>query len=93
MRITKERIRHIATTVASRLQDQGLLEVTGSEETLIQALDKAIRDELSVEDRLNAEVRNLLQQYEAEFEKGRADYQKMFTMVKGKLVKERGLVL
>ncbi len=93
MRITKERIRHIATTVASRLQDQGLLEVTGSEETLIQALDKAIRDELSVEDRLNVEVRNLLQQYEAEFEKGRADYQKMFTMVKGKLVKERGLVL
>ena len=93
MRITKERIRHIATTVASRLQDQGLLEVTGSEETLIQALDKAIRDELSVEDRLNVEVRNLLHQYEAEFEKGRADYQKMFTMVKGKLVKERGLVL
>ena len=93
MRITKERIRHIATTVASRLQDQGLLEVTGSEETLIQALDKAIHDELSVEDRLNAEVRNLLKQYEAEFEKGRADYQKMFTMVKGKLVKERGLVL
>ncbi len=93
MRITKERIRHIATTVASRLQDQGLLEVTGSEETLIQALDKAIRDELSVEDRLNAEVRNLLQQYQAEFEKGQADYQKMFTMVKGKLVKERGLVL
>jgi len=93
MRITKERIRHIATTVASRLQDQGLLEVTGYQETLIQALDKAIRDELSVEDRLNVEVRNLLQQYEAEFEKGRADYQKMFTMVKGKLVKERGLVL
>ncbi len=93
MRITKERIRHIATTVASRLQDQGLLEVTGSEETLIRALDKAIRDELSVEDRLNVEVRNLLQQYQAEFEKGRADYQKMFTMVKGKLVKERGLVL
>jgi len=93
MRITKERIRHIATTVASRLQDQGLLEVTGPEETLIQALDKAIRDELSVEDRLNVEVRNLLKQYEAEFENGRADYQKMFTMVKGKLVKERGLVL
>ncbi len=93
MRITKERIKHIATTVASRLQDQGLLEVTGSEETLIQALDKAIRDELSVEDRLNVEVRDLLKQYEAEFEKGRADYQKMFTMVKGKLVKERGLVL
>ncbi len=93
MRITKERIRHIATTMASRLQGQGLLEITGSEETLIQALDQAIRDELSVEDRLNVEVRNLLKQYEAEFEKGRADYQKMFTMVKGKLVKERGLVL
>ena len=32
-------------------------------------------------------------QYDAEFESGRADYQKMFMMVKTKLVKERGLVL
>lgn len=93
MRITKERTKHIAATVASQLQEQGLLEIVEPKDIFVQALDKAICDELSVEDQLNKEIRNILQQYEAEFEKGRANYQKMFTMIKGRLVKERGLVL
>ena len=93
MRVTEERIQLLATEVVDRLQDQGLLEVSGSKERLIRGVGKAITDELSVEDRLHAEIRTLLKQYDAEFESGRADYQKMFTMVKTKLVKERGLVL
>jgi hypothetical protein len=31
--------------------------------------------------------------YEADIEKGHVDYQKMFTMIKSKLVRERGLIL
>ncbi len=93
MRVTEERIRLLATAVVERLQEQGLLEVAGSKERLIDAVRKAITDELSVEDRLHAEIRALLKQYDAEFQSGRSDYQKMFTMVKNKLVKERELVL
>lgn len=93
MRVTEERIQLLATEVVDRLQEQGLLEVSGSRERLIRGVGKAITDELSVEDRLHAEIRALLKQYDAEFQSGCADYQKMFTMVKTKLVKERGLVL
>ena len=93
MRVTEERIRLLATAVVERLQEQGLLGVAGSKERLIDAVRKAITDELSVEDRLHAEIRALLKQYDAEFQSGRSDYQKMFTMVKNKLVKERELVL
>lgn len=93
MRVTEERIQLLATEVVDRLQEQGLLEVSGSKERLIRGVGKAITDELSVEDRLHAEIRTLLKQYDAEFQSGRTDYQKMFTMVKTKLVKERGLVL
>ncbi len=93
MRVTEERIQSLATEVVDRLQEQGLLEVSGSKERLIRGVGKAITDELSVEDRLHAEIRTLLKQYDEEFQSGRADYQKMFTMVKTKLVKERGLVL
>jgi hypothetical protein len=46
-----------------------------------------------VEDRLNADVREMLKQFDQEFAAGRADYQKMFSMVKQKLIKERGLIL
>ncbi len=93
MRLTKERIQAIAATTIGRLRKQGLLEITGTAEGLTNSLDHAITEELSVEDRLNAEVREILKKFESEFEKGRADYQKMFTMVKQKLVRERGLIL
>lgn len=93
MRVTAERIQLLATAVVERLQGQGLLEIAGSKERLIHAVRKAITDELSVEDRLHEEIRDLLKQYDEEFRSGRSDYQKTFTMVKTKLVKERGLVL
>ena len=59
----------------------------------MEALDQAVTDELSVEDRLNSEVRQLLKAYERQIEAGQVDYQKMFTMIKSKLVRERGLIL
>ncbi len=93
MRMTKERIRFVSNAVLTQLKEQQLFNVTGSKEKLVDALEKAITDELSAEDRLNNEVRGMLKQYEAEFDSGRADYQKMFLLVKNKLVKERGTVL
>jgi len=93
MRMTKERIRHVSSAVLERLKSQQLFDITGSKEKLIDALEKSITEELSVEDQLNAEVRKILKQYDAEFDSGRADYQKMFVMVKSKLVKERSIVL
>ena len=93
MRLSKLRVHLIASTLVSRLQGQGLLDVIGSPENLVRSLETTIANELSLEDRINAEVRELLKQFESEFEKGRADYQKMFSMVKNKLVRERGLVL
>ncbi len=93
MRVTEERMGLLATAIVECLQEQGLLKVSGSKERLIEAVRKAIKDELLVEDRLHAEIRALLQRYEAEFQSGRSDYQRMFEMVKNKLVKDRGLVL
>ena len=93
MRLTKEQIQSIASTAIERLQKQGLIDITGSRDTLTRSLDHVITEELAVEDRLNVEIREILKKFESDFEKGRADYQKMFKMVKQKLVQERGLIL
>ncbi len=93
MRLNPVRIHHMATTVVERLQVRGFLEIQGKPEPLVQHVESAITTELNVEDRLNAEVREMLKQFEREFNEGRADYQKMFSMVKQKLIKERGIVL
>jgi len=93
MRLSKERVRHIAESLTGRLQQEGHVEVVGDRKVLVDTLDLAMTDELSVEDRLNAEVRQLLKVYEQQIERGQVDYQKMFQMVKQKLVRERGLIL
>ncbi len=93
MRISNERVSRLADALLSRLEAEGYLELSGDRKAEVTALDNAITQELMVEDRLNAEVRELMKAYEAEIEKGQVDYQRMFTMVKSKLVKDRGLVL
>ena len=93
MRLSKERVRHLAETLATRLVQEGHVVVTGSQKAFVEALDHAAAEELAVEDRLNAEVRQLLKTYEKQIEQGQVDYQKMFTMIKQKLVRERGIIL
>ena len=93
MRFNSNRIHQMAATVVERLTAQGLLQIQGKSEVVVQQLESAITTELEVEDRLNADVREMLKQFEQEFAAGRADYQKMFTMVKKKLIKERDIVL
>jgi hypothetical protein len=93
MRYNATRIHQMAATVVARLTTQGLLKIQGKEEPVVQHVESAITTELQVEDRLNADVREMLKQFDQEFAAGRADYQKMFSMVKKKLIKERDIVL
>ena len=83
----------MAESLATRLQQDGHLEFVGDRKAFVEAIDQAITGELSLEDKLNAEVRQMLKAYEKQIEQGQVDYQKMFTMVKTKLVRERGNIL
>jgi hypothetical protein len=93
MRLSKERVRHMADSLAARLVQEGHVALAGTQKAFAESLDRVITEELSVEDRLNAEVRQMLKAYEQEIERGNVDYQKMFTMIKQKLVRERGIIL
>lgn len=93
MRLSKERVRHMAESLAGHLQAERHIALTGERTTFVETLDQAITHELAVEDRVNADVRQLLKAYEQQIEQGQVDYQKMFQMVKQKLVRERGIIL
>jgi uncharacterized protein len=93
MRLSKERVRHMAESLTGCLQQEGHLELIGERKGLVEVLEQVITSELSVEDRVNAEVRQLLKAYEEQIDRGQVDYQKMFQMVKQKLVRERGIIL
>lgn len=93
MRLSKERVHHMAETLVTRLQQEGHVELLGDRKAFVGVLDQTMTEELSAEDRLNAEVRQLMKAYEKEIEHGQVDYQKMFTMIKNKLVRDRGIIL
>ena len=93
MRLSKERVRHMAESLADHLQGEGHIVLTGERKAFVEAIEQAITYELTLEDRVNAEVRQLLKTYEQQIEQGQVDYQKMFQMVKQKLVRERGIIL
>jgi uncharacterized protein len=93
MRLNKVRVHQMAVSVVERLTSSGCLQIEGAQDGVVRQLETAIMSELQVEDRLNSEIREMLKQFDREFSEGRADYQKMFTMVKQKLIKERRLIL
>ena len=93
MRIPKAWVPLLAKKITENLVTKGLVKSASSIEKFVIATEALILEELSVEDRVNEEVRQLLKGYTSEIEKGRMDYRRLFEMTKQKLVRERNLVL
>jgi len=93
MRLRRKMIDYIAQTVADNLLDKGLLTLTTSADALRAECRRLITEDLLVEDRLNDEVKEILNAHTNEIDRGNIDYSRMFNMVKRQLVRERGLIL
>ena len=93
MRIPKAWVPLLARKITENLVEKGLVKPASSSEELFATTEELILEELSVEDRVNEEVRQLLRGYSSEIEQGRLDYRRLFEMTKQKLVRERNLVL
>ena len=93
MRITKEFVETLSEKVVRSLTDKDLIiweETLDKLETIVAGI---IIEDLMVEDRLNEEVKTLLESKTEEYERSMMDYGRVFQMVKSKLVRERGLIL
>ncbi len=93
MRIPKTWVRPLTGRIIHDLLENRQIEPLVAPEKLLDEAEAIIFGELSVEDRLNEEVREILKRYDSEIEKGRVDYKSLFDRVKQKLVQERNIVL
>lgn len=93
MRIPKSWVPVISQRIVDALMKKDLIEPAIPAARLVEEVEKLITLELTVEDRLNEEVRQMLRKYEGEINKGRMDYRKLFDMTKMKLVRERNIIL
>ncbi len=92
MRLTREQVQLTAFHITRTLLQEKKIEVEDKEK-LIDKLADVITAELSIEDRLNDEVREILNKHSDQIRSGNVEYQTMFKMVKDKLVRERKLIL
>jgi hypothetical protein len=92
MLLSRDYVGYMAGEVVKRLVASKMIE-TSSAEALSQRLRVAMQEEISVEDRLNEEVREILTQYADEMRRTGASYQEMYKKVKGQLARQRKLIL
>ena len=93
MRITKELTELLSKKIVTSLLEKELVIWEEGPEKLQAIINGIITEDLMVEDRLNEEVKTLLESKTEEYERSMMDYGRVFQMVKSKLVRERGLIL
>jgi len=92
MRLQKNFVEKISKKIVESLTAKSLIIWEGRPEKLEAIINDLIIDDLMVEDRLNDEVKLLLESRTEEYERSMMDYGRVFQLVKSKLARERGLI-
>jgi hypothetical protein len=92
MLLSRDFVGYMAKEVVKRLVAAKMIE-TKNIEGVTQAVRQVMADEVTVEDRLNEEVREILARYSDEMKNTGVSYQEMYKKVKGQLARERKLIL
>ena len=92
MLLSKEYVSYLAREVAKKLVAGEFVE-TKELPKVTERVHAALLEEMTVEDRINDEVRAILEQYSEEMRSSGASYQEMFKKVKGELVRKYKAVL
>jgi hypothetical protein len=90
--LARDYVGYMAKEIVKRLVAGKMIE-TKDPENLTQQLRQVMSDEITVEDRLNDEVREILSRYSDEMRRTGASYQEMYKKVKIQLARERKLTL
>ena len=92
MLFSKEYVGYLAREVSKKLIEGEFIET--SEPTAVrERIHAALLEELSLEDRINDEVRIILETYSDEMRRSGANYQEMFKKVKNELVRKYRAVI
>ena len=92
MLLARDYVGYIATEIVKRLVQGGQIETEAINAVALR-LRQRMNEELSVEDRLNDEVRQILTEHQDEMRRTGVSYQEMYKKVKGQLARDRKLVL
>ena len=92
MQLSKEYVAYLAREIVKKLKKGEFIE-TREDGPVIERVHAALLEEIGLEDRINDEVRAILEAYSDEMKKTGANYQEMFKKVKNQLVSKYKAVL
>ncbi len=92
MHLPREYVAYMAKQVLKRLSAAGLIQFE-QPDYVREVITQVMLDELSVEARIDEEVRKILEQHGAKMKEVGASYEEMFKKVKKQLVRDRKVVL
>lgn len=93
MKIAEKTLERLCHTALDHLKAKHLITIKVDEPKVIARMVRAFQTDLDKEAKLDAEVRQMLEKFRTQIDRGEIDEQKMFLMIKKQLVKERGIVL
>jgi hypothetical protein len=92
MLLSRDYVGYMAKELVKRLIAAKMIE-TKNAEALTQAVRQVMAEEITVEDRVNEEAREILVKYSDEMKRTGVSYQEMFKKVKGQIARDRKLIL
>ena len=94
MLLNRDYVSYMASETIKKLVEDELVEIKEKDlEPVITRVRQRMAEEITVEDRVNEEVRTILTQYQDEMRRTGVSYQEMFKKVKGQLARDRKLIL
>lgn len=79
--------------VLEGLKEKDLIIFKADEGVVLKKVIEVFLADLRAEDALDREIEELLSSHSEAIDSERVDYRRMFNMIKGKLARERGLVI
>lgn len=93
MKLSEARIDKLSLEIIDLLAEQDDVRLQANDAELSMAIKQIMQDELTIEERLDAEVRGLLEEYRTDIAMGRMNYDDLFRRIKQRLISERRIVL
>lgn len=92
MHVPREYVAYMAQQVLKRLSKDGLIQYD-QPAYVAEVMTQVMLDELTIEMRIDEEVRKILEEHGDEMKQVGASYEEMFKKVKRQLVRDRKVVL
>jgi hypothetical protein len=94
MLLNRDYVGHMASQIIKKLVEEKLIEIKEKDvEPVVTRVRLRMLEEITVEDKVNEEVRTILTQHQDEMRRAGISYQEMFKKVKGQLARDRKLIL